>query len=181
MYRYVHAVIVLGGSILWTSTALHAQANPRPMAGDTAATARFDTLQVQPQTRVRVRAYSDGWHIGRVAEQRRDTLLLRRCKACEPEALSLRTLGEVDVSLGRQFTIGRAIKGALAGTALGIATGILYTWQSERNCHGDLCGLAALSIPYGAAAGFGGGLIVDAVIPSEHWQQVWPRRIILSR
>lgn len=176
MYRYAHAIIVLGSSILSMSTTLHAQTNPRTMAGDTAAAAqaRFDTVQVQPQTRVRVRPYSDGWHIGRVAEQRPDTLLLRRCEACKPEALSLRSLGEVDVSRGRHFTVGHAVEGALAGTALGIATGILYTWQSERNCHGDLCGLAALSIPYGAAAGFGGGLIVGAFIPSEHWQQVWP-------
>ncbi|MGI8510884.1 MAG: hypothetical protein ACR2MQ_16365 [Gemmatimonadaceae bacterium] len=176
MYRYVHAIIVLGSSILWTSTALHAQANQRLMSGDTAvkARARFDTIQVQPQTRVRVRAYSDGWHIGRVAEQRPDTLVLRRCEACEPEALSLRSIGEVDVSRGRHFTAGHAIEGALAGTALGIAAGMLYTWQSERNCRGDLCGLAALSIPYGAAAGFGGGLIVGAIIPSERWQQVWP-------
>lgn len=109
-----------------------------------------------------------------MSEQRKDTLVLRPCESCRADALSVHSLGEVDVNRGRHFSAGHVVEGALAGLAIGAAAGILYTWQAERNCHGDLCGLAGLSIPCGAAIGVG-GLIVGAIIPSEPWRQVWPR------
>src|SRR5690242_13596349 len=73
----------------------------------------------------------------------------------------------VDSVAPQRSRAGDAVVGGLIGTFVGGLGSAIYVQQANRSCRGDLCGLAAIAIPYVAGIGLVTGAIIGALWPTR--------------
>jgi hypothetical protein len=141
-----------------------------------------DSLAVAAGARLRVVTQTHGTlPLGLLRRQTPDSLVLFiDCRACgmRDSSVAWREVRSVDRFAGR-----RRVRGALLGSAYGLAAGALVgTVAAKKGIHdceqvpgNDMCGLYVLAVPYGASIGLTAGTVLGAIFGVSRWVRVWSR------
>jgi hypothetical protein len=134
-----------------------------------------DSLRVVPGARVRVTLAAErAAHVGAVVRLGPDTLRLRTCAGCPPEAYPLASVTTLQLSTGRDVSGRRALTGLFLGALVGGAVGERIGARRDVRCgQASFCGA-------NGALGAGGGVLLGALVgvtpaflvPAERWVRV---------
>ena len=146
------------------------------------ATAQTDSAPQWPvDSRVRIRTMSNQTVVGRLAEVRGDTLVIRKEGALfRPwKRILADSARQIEVSRDRYISAGRVVGGALAGAAAMVAMGFVMDAVMPDLCTGDGCedsrAIHTDVVVLGAAVGAIGG----AMYLADRWEEV-PKPVRVS-
>jgi hypothetical protein len=130
--------------------------------------------EMRPGVRVRNWVSPPGeWHTGTLVRFGIDSLVLKRCPDCAPEAQPLDRLTRVEVSEGRTWS-GRHM--AIGALVVGGVAALIAKRQVDRDqadCSGGPCGIGVVEIPIAGVAGAITGTIVGALWRVESWREIY--------
>lgn len=152
--------------------------------GTQAAQAQAPTPQWAPPVGAHVRGFTlkpdsvtiNGWITGYHA----DTARIAACKNCEASTyLPIDSIAALEIERRQSRIVGgHVVSDAFVGLLLGGAAGAGIGWLAyeHEKCRGDMCALAGLAIPYGAAFGAATGFVIGIFVglgeSGAYWQPV---------
>jgi len=130
--------------------------------------------EIAPGLRVRSWVTPPGkWETGTLVRFGGDSLVLKRCGECPPEAQPWGHVTRVEVSQGYTWSGRNTAIGALAG---GVIAALIDKRKVDRDlarCNDGPCGLEALEIPIAGLFGAGAGAILGSLWRVESWREIY--------
>jgi hypothetical protein len=129
----------------------------------------FAQVTANTGARVRVDANGKGIVTGQFLTSLRDSILILRCPACQPDAIARSDIHGIVVSQRPEFSLLRTTTFGLLGAGAGVLLGVKVTANS--GCHEGPCGV--IIVPLGVV-----GATVGNIIGSRERRERWiPARL----
>lgn len=130
--------------------------------------------EILPGLRVRNWVTPPGeWQTGTLVRFGRDSLVLKRCGECTPEAQPWARVTRVEVSEGYSWSGRNTAIGGLAGGVIAILIDKRKVNRNAARCHDGPCALETLEIPVIGLLGAGAGAILGSFWRVESWREIY--------